>query len=147
VTAVAGMLRWRRLVVAACVVLAGVAPAGAALSTTAAPTGRIVFHKEGPRYGDAQLFTIRPDGTGLRQITHGPTSWVNADWSPDGRTPAFPHYLPDRAPVSLMNADGTNLLEVRPEGNQDAPSFTPDGKSRIYSSPDIERGIDWRKRP
>lgn len=126
------ILRWRRLLVAACIVFACVAPAGA-LSTTAAPTGRIVFQKEGPKYGDGQLFTIRPDGKGLRQITHGPTSWVNADWSPDGKTLAFSHYLSDRAPISLMNADGTNLREVTPEGNQDAPSFTPDGKSLVYT--------------
>jgi TolB protein len=132
------------LLVAACVVLLGFATAGAALSTTAAPAGLIVFQKEGPKYGEGQLFTIRPDGTGLRQMTHGPTSSVNADWSPDGKTLAFSHYLPDRAPVSLMNSDGTNVREVTPEGNQDDPSFTPDGKSLVYTrDPNLNQDGIW----
>ena len=97
------------------------------------PAGLIVFQKEAAEVRRGQLFTIRPDGTGLRQITHGPTSWVNADWSPDGKTLAFSHYLPDSALVSLMNADGSNVRAVTPEGFQDAPSFTPDGKALVYT--------------
>jgi hypothetical protein len=43
------------------------------------PAGLLVFHKEGAAFGDGQLFTIRPNGTHSRQLTHGPTSSVNAD--------------------------------------------------------------------
>lgn len=128
-------MRLRHVLLGACVAGAGgLALAGTALSSRqAGPAGLIVFQKEGPKYGDGQLFTIRPDGTGLRQITHGPTSSVNADWSPDGTTLAFSHYLPDSALVSLMNADGSNVRAVTPEGFQDAPSFTPDGKALVYT--------------
>lgn len=128
------LTRPRHLVLAACLALAASAFAGTAASMPqSSPGGLIVFHKEGEAFGDGQLFTIRPDGTHLRQLTHGPTSSLNADWSPDGTTIAFAHYLPDRSPVSLMNADGSNVRDVTPEGNQDTPSFTPDGKALIYT--------------
>jgi Tol biopolymer transport system component len=124
----------RHLVLAACVILAASAFAGTASSMPqSGPGGLIVFHKEGGAFGDGQLFTIRPYGTHLYQLTHGPTSSLNADWSPDGTTIAFAHYLPDRSPVSRVNADGSNVREVTPEGNQDTPSFTPDGKALVYT--------------
>jgi Tol biopolymer transport system component len=123
------------MLIGACLVgAAGLAIAGTAVpSRQAGPAGLIVFTKEGGAYGDGQLFTIRPDGTGLHQITRGPTNSVNADWSPDGTTLAFSHYLPSSALVSLMNADGTDVRAVTPDGFQDAPSFAPDGKALVYT--------------
>ena len=37
----------------------------------------------------SQLFTVRPDGTELRQITHLDGDAVNVDWAPDGRRIVF----------------------------------------------------------
>jgi TolB protein len=134
-TAVRSITRVRHVLVGACLVgAAGLALTGTAESSRqAGPAGLIVFTKEGGAYADGQLFTISPDGSGLRQISHGPTNSVNADWSPDGKTLAFSHYFPDKALVSLMNADGTNVRAVTPEGLQDAPSFTPDGNALVYT--------------
>jgi Tol biopolymer transport system component len=126
--------RSRSLAVVAGLVLAISAFAGTATSMPkSGPSGLIIFQKEGAAFGDGQLFTLRPDGSHLRQLTRPPTSWVNADWSPDGTTIAFAHYLADRSPVTLMDADGTNVREVTPAGYQDGPSFTPDGKSLVYT--------------
>lgn len=123
-----------RLLLGACAVTAGLALVGTATSSKqSGPAGLLVFHKEGGAFGDGQMFTMRPDGTDLRKITRGPTSSVNADWSPDGKTLAFSHYLTDSALVSLMNADGSDVRAVTPEGFQDSPSFTPDGSSLVYT--------------
>jgi TolB protein len=39
--------------------------------------------------GDSDLFTIRPDGSGLKQITDSPVQDVHPSWSPDGNAVAF----------------------------------------------------------
>jgi len=144
------LTRPRHLVLAALLAVAASALAGPAASMPqSGPGGLIVFHKEGEAFGDGQLFTIRPDGTHLRQLTHGPTSSLNADWSPDGTTIAFAHYLPDRSPVSLMNADGSNVRDVTPEGNQDHPVVhTRWQGSGLYARPEPhgERPLDDRDR-
>jgi TolB protein len=55
--------------------------------------GRIVFQANVGRF--LQVFTIKPDGSGLRQITHtthvpaGGVGAENPTWSPDGATIAF----------------------------------------------------------
>jgi Tol biopolymer transport system component len=46
--------------------------------------GRIVFVSE--RDGQAEVYTIRPDGRALRRLTHGPSQDYPAAASPDGAT-------------------------------------------------------------
>ena len=61
---------------------------------------------------DSQVFTIRPDGTGIRMITSGPTGQNDfyASYSPDGRQIVFARSLAGQATTDLwvMNADGSN---------------------------------------
>jgi Tol biopolymer transport system component len=57
------------------------------------PTGRsIAFVSD--RDGDIELYTMRPDGTGVRQLTFDGLGYEFPDWSPDGRLIAF-HSGPD----------------------------------------------------
>jgi Tol biopolymer transport system component len=49
----------------------------------AAPSGRIVFVREVGQ--QAELFSIRPDGSGLTRLTHEPAYDSAPVWSPDGR--------------------------------------------------------------
>jgi TolB protein len=102
------------------------------------PGGRIAFR----RYlDDAQtvgaIFTVNPDGTGEKQITH-PTSGIDdqPDWSPDGRTLAFEH-CSDDAPCSVWTvpADGSSppakvavRCTLKPVCDASGPVWTPDGR-------------------
>jgi Tol biopolymer transport system component len=88
-------------------VLAALVVAGSASSTTSGRNGRILYQQE--VNGKSQLFTVRPDGTGRKQLTHGPTESVNGAWSPDGKSIVFEQSAADdsRAGVMLMNADGS----------------------------------------
>lgn len=48
------------------------------------PDGRlIVFHARGPRSWD--LFTVKPDGSGMHRITSGDKREQYADWRPLAR--------------------------------------------------------------
>lgn len=65
----------------------------------------------------ANLYTVRPDGSGLRQLTHFTTGQrvLDGSYSPDGKSIVFETSaggvggLPD---VFVMNSDGTNLHPV-----------------------------------
>jgi TolB protein len=77
---------------------------------------RIVFSS--PTFGPPQssnLFTIRVDGTGLRQLTHNRGGRINngADsWSPDGRKIAFVSNRGGQYEIYTVNADGTGVRQV-----------------------------------
>jgi TolB protein len=126
----------RAVVILAAASLAALAAAGSALSTSRGTNGLILYHQQ--VNGKEQLFTVRPDGKGRRQLTRGPTASVSGDWSPDAKTIVFEHRHgvagdESRAAVAIMNADGTGVRELTPTGYQGDPSFTPDGRQVVFT--------------
>ena len=95
--------------------------------------------------GGYQLYTVRPNGRDLRQITHVDGDAIKPDWSPDGRRIAF---ALNECSVALMNADGSGLRVLpsqTPGGCEGDPSFTPDGSRLVYEryDPSIEDDAVW----
>jgi Tol biopolymer transport system component len=111
-------------------------PSGA-LATYPAPTGLIAFSAAAG--SGAQIWTIRPNGRDLRQVTHVQGDAVAPDWSPDGRLIVFEtgrHLADDsdEVAVQVMHADGTGMTNLTSSlvccsGD---PSFTPDGQHIVY---------------
>lgn len=65
-------------------------PSATAQSGHAEPSseqGRIAFAST--RDGDAEIFVMNADGSGVRQITHNEVDDHSPDWAPDGRRIAF----------------------------------------------------------
>jgi len=62
------------------------------------------------------LFTIRPDGTGIKQLTDSGRDQVffSPDWSPDGSQITFVHFQfgDDHLEIQVMDADATNATTV-----------------------------------
>lgn len=92
---------------------------------------RILFFSD--RSGRYELWTIRPDGSGLEQIsaTEGPAAQVS-NWSPDGSRIAVSR---QSGPPLLLSGDRLKRIQtLRPDGNMDFPptfliwSWSPDGK-------------------
>ena len=87
---------------------------------------------------NSEIFTVRTDGTGLKQLTDDPW-WEEApSWSPDGRRIAYSVWTEDDAGTSdvwVMNADGSgkkNLTKGAPHGGR--PVWSPDGKQIAFGT-------------
>ena len=116
-----------------------VGSSGAVHASTPGENGRIAFHADDG--SGFQLYVIRPDGSGLTQLTHLNGDASNADWSPDGRRIAFTFEDATHAGLAIMNADGSHVHMLTSNGYRIQPSFTPDGHHLVYECDCNPQGI------
>ena len=81
---------------------------------------RILFHDnvDGPERVSANLYTVRPDGTGLRQLTFergGAVNYLGSSYSPDGRFITVgrrPETGGTNADILVLRANGTYVRHL-----------------------------------
>jgi WD40 repeat protein len=113
-----------------------------AFATFPGSNGRIAFS-----YGDqfpggdlgahTDIFTVRPDGSGLRQLTHVAEDAAAAlpSWSPDGTKIVFESNVSGNYEIWVMDADGGHKTQITHERRFEhlTPSWSPDGMQIVYS--------------
>jgi Tol biopolymer transport system component len=117
--------------------LLGLFAVAAALLLSAAP-GQGAFHgANGPiafmstATGDAEIWSMHADGSGLTQLTQNPGDDEYPRFSPDGTKIAFSRVQPGGRDIFVMNTDGTGATNLTSAPGDDfQPSWSPDG-SRI----------------
>ncbi len=122
---------------------------------SAATNGQIAFRTWlDPDQTEGALFTMNPDGSHIRQITHPPEGWRDDDpvWSPDGQRIVFNREKSDESTSRIMvvNPNTGDERQVTPcTGRcvQDLdPTFSPDGDSVAFNRqvrPRI-KGKSWK---
>jgi Tol biopolymer transport system component len=132
-----------QLVAILTVAIATLALAPAASATYAGRNGLIAFQAD--TGSGSQIYTVRPNGHDLTQVTHVDGEAVRPDWSPDGRRIAFEaDSEANCANVAIMNADGSQLavLAHGPDICERDPSFTPDGSRLVFTHNDPTTNAD-----
>ena len=126
---------------------------------SAATNGQIAFR----RYFNAEqtkgaLFTMNPDGSHLRQITHPPKGMPQddyAEWSPEGKRIVFQREDTDfsKTRIMVVNPDTGDTRTVVIQANYPSawpshPDFTPDGHSiaysRVVAPPNVQDPPEWK---
>jgi TolB protein len=95
----------------------------------------IVYHNE--QNSNADLYTVRTDGSDLRQLTSHPYDDLQARWSPDGKSIVFHRRntrFSSQSTLHIVNADGTGEHEVLPLSNVDFdPTWVANGDTIVFS--------------
>ena len=101
--------------------------------------GTIAFRKvvSSVEGGDADIYTVRPDGTRLTRLTDFPGWEESPSWSPDGKKIAYARYAKGstdgrQANVWVTDADGSGERRLT-SGGCGGPSWSPDGTSIAYT--------------
>jgi Tol biopolymer transport system component len=94
--------------------------------------------------GNYALYTVRPDGSDLHQVTQGTASDVYPAWSPDGGRIAFVRLTPSQ--VWTVNADGTEARAATDDGRYYSDvSWSRDG-TRLATVSSVIDNRDWQLR-
>jgi Tol biopolymer transport system component len=90
-------------------------------------TGKIVFisYQEGINGGE--IYTVSYDGSQVTRLTNNGSEEGSPDWSPDGSKIAFVSDQSGEYEIWVMNADGTNPVQVTTMTHNYSPQWSPDG--------------------
>jgi len=85
------------------------------------------------RGGSPQIYVMRREGSDMRRITFEGSYNTSPAWSPKGDKIVFTgrQY---KNQIFVVNSDGTGLTQLTTQGNNEDPSFSPDGRYITFSS-------------
>ena len=88
------------------------------------------------------IYSIYPDGSGLKNLTNSDADDFAPAWSPDGTRLAFVSNRAGRNQVFLMQEDGSAQTAVTSDYQNDDPVWLPDGKQLAVRTSD-GNGLWW----
>lgn len=108
------------------------------------PDGGVVFTVK--ERGLLDLWIVKGDGTGKRQLTFNSRRNFSPVVSPDGRYIVFVTTRGGDADIWRMNIDGSNQIRLTDySGGDFEPSLSPDGKWVVYHRTDIDdKATIWK---
>jgi Tol biopolymer transport system component len=89
------------------------------------------------RSGSFQIWAMNADGSNVHMVTNGNGRLIFPDYSPDASKIVFSgtaSAVDVNQNVYVTNADGTGLQQLTTDGNNQFPTFSPDGKRIAFIS-------------
>jgi outer membrane protein OmpA-like peptidoglycan-associated protein/Tol biopolymer transport system component len=97
--------------------------------------------------GDYNIYSVRPDGSGLQQLTSRTDLDVEPTWSPDGESICFVSNVHKGWNLWMMKSDGTRLTQLTTHPKFDGgPSWGRDGFIYFHSNRSGNWDI-WKLKP
>ena len=85
--------------------------------------------------GNAEIYIMNRDGSGLQRLTNHPAIDTTPTWSPTGKQIAFVSDRTGTPQIYIINVDGTGLQRITSESHADRPTWSPAPLNEIaYSS-------------
>ncbi len=106
---------------------------GIEVSPAISPDGKtIAFVSD--QTGTPQIYTMGLDGRGLRRISFSSGYSTSPAWSPRGDSIAYAGMVGGRHQIFVVNLKNLEPLQLTVKGNNEEPSFSPDGRFITFTS-------------
>lgn len=103
----------------------------------------LLFASSGAFFPLREIYSMKPNGSGIARLTNDSLDDTQPRWSPDGKHVAFLRgyaasvYPTVRYNLTVMDANGANPTRLRQDLGDDSPSWSPDG-SKISFVRDVD---------
>ena len=100
------------------------------------PDGQLIAFQNRSE-SNTEIWLIKPDGTGLKNLTNNPAKDITPAWSPDGKQIVFASNRGNPTQVFqlfVMNSDGTNQQQVYSSASSASPNWSPGGEEIVFAN-------------
>ncbi len=105
---------------------------GIEVSPSVSPDGQFITFVS-DRGGTPQIYVMRSDGSEVRRVSFEGNYNTSPCWSPSGDRIAFSGRR-GKNQIFIVKPDGSGLTQLTDSGNNEDPSFSPDGRYIAFTS-------------